>query len=447
MTTMATRPPPGVVAGERERVLVISHGHPDFVLGGGEIAAYQLFRTLRTMPGVADAWFVARVEREGGPTGAISLRRENEYLWEQGLADWHLLRTAHRDSMQAEFGELLDALAPTVVHVHHYAHLGLELLREIRRRRPQARLVLTLHEFMAICRNDGQMVTRGSHRLCRRETPDDCHRCFPEHSPEDFWLRKRYVRHHVELADAFIAPSRFLRDRYVAWGLDEDDFTVIENGQPDEPPLPPRALREGESRARFGFFGQVNPYKGLDHLLAALAAMPAADRRGIVLEVHCAHLERQPPALRERIEALSGPLVAEGSVEWRGPYAPEDLRARMAGVDWVVVPSIWWENSPLVIQEAFRCGRPVICSDIGGMAEKVTHDLDGLHVPVSDIGAWGRTLHRVAADPALWQRLRAGIRRPMTHERCARVHLERFAELTPREAPREARVIAVHPAA
>ena len=44
----------------------------------------------------------------------------------------------------------------------------------------------------------------------------------------------------------------------------------------------------------------------------------------------------------------------------------------MASVDWVVVPSIWWENSPLVIQEAFGYGRPVICSDIGGMAEKVT---------------------------------------------------------------------------
>ena len=56
----------------------------------------------------------------------------------------------------------------------------------------------------------------------------------------------------------------------------------------------------------------------------------------------------------------------------------------MAEIDWVVVPSIWWENSPLVIQEAFLHGRPVICSDIGGMAEKVRHGVDGLHFRVGD---------------------------------------------------------------
>ena len=54
----------------------------------------------------------------------------------------------------------------------------------------------------------------------------------------------------------------------------------------------------------------------------------------------------------------------------------------MSSVDWVVVPSIWWENSPLVIQEAFMHGRPVICSDIGGMAEKVNDGVDGLHFRV-----------------------------------------------------------------
>ena len=62
----------------------------------------------------------------------------------------------------------------------------------------------------------------------------------------------------------------------------------------------------------------------------------------------------------------------------------------MAEIDWVVVPSIWWENSPLVIQEAFLHGRPVICSDIGGMAEKVEHEVNGLHFRVGDHAALGR---------------------------------------------------------
>ncbi len=51
----------------------------------------------------------------------------------------------------------------------------------------------------------------------------------------------------------------------------------------------------------------------------------------------------------------------------------------MAGIDWVVVPSIWWETGPIVVLEAFQYGRPVICSDIGGMSEKVTDGVNGLH--------------------------------------------------------------------
>jgi glycosyltransferase involved in cell wall biosynthesis len=416
------------------RVLVISHGHPDFALGGGELAAHSLYRTLRATAGVDAAWFLARVDRPGGPTGAITLRRPDEYLWDQGLSDWHLLRTAHAPSMDLEFAELLAALAPTVVHVHHYAHIGLEMLRTLRRCLPDARIVLTLHEYMAICRHDGQMVRRGSLQLCRKDTPQDCHRCFPEHAPEDFWLRRRYVRHHFDLVDAFVAPSRFLRQRYVEWGLDPARIAVIENGQPEEAPLPPRAAEPGAPRNRFAFFGQVNPYKGLDRLLEGLVALGAPARASLVVEVNCAHLERQPAALRERIEALAAPLLAEGTLVWRGPYVPEELRSRMAGIDWVLVPSIWWENSPLVIQEAFRFGRPVICSDIGGMAEKVRHDVDGLHVPAGEAAAWGATLARLAGDPATWERLRAGVTPPPDHAACARAHLALFGSIGARPA-------------
>ena len=50
----------------------------------------------------------------------------------------------------------------------------------------------------------------------------------------------------------------------------------------------------------------------------------------------------------------------------------------------MVVPSIWWETGPLVVLEAFQHGRPVICSDIGGMAEKVTDGVNGLHFRTRD---------------------------------------------------------------
>jgi glycosyltransferase involved in cell wall biosynthesis len=81
----------------------------------------------------------------------------------------------------------------------------------------------------------------------------------------------------------------------------------------------------------------------------------------------------------------------------------------MENIDWVVVPSIWWENSPLVIQEAFGHGRPVLCSDIGGMAEKVTHDVNGLHFRAGDPDSLAMTMRTAATTPGLWERLRQNI--------------------------------------
>jgi glycosyltransferase involved in cell wall biosynthesis len=95
----------------------------------------------------------------------------------------------------------------------------------------------------------------------------------------------------------------------------------------------------------------------------------------------------------------------------------------MARIDWVLVPSIWWENSPMVIQEAFVYGRPVICSGIGGMAEKVRDGVDGLHADAGNPVDWADTLLRAAETPGLWEKLRAGIRAPLTHAACAQAHL------------------------
>ena len=112
-----------------QKILVVAHRHPDFSLGGGEIAAYSLYQAYRSHPEVGQAWFLASADRGRGPTGQISPRRPDEYLWEQGTGDWFMLKAAHRRSVTEQFGTLLRALEPTAIHAHHYAHLGVEFLR------------------------------------------------------------------------------------------------------------------------------------------------------------------------------------------------------------------------------------------------------------------------------------------------------------------------------
>lgn len=411
---------------DKQRILVIAHGHPDFSLGGAEIAAYNLFTSYREHPGVEDAWFLARANRGRGVTGAISMRRENEYLWEQGIGEWHRMKAAHQESLLTWFADLVRAVRPTVVQVHHYVHLGLEFLRVIKRIDPSIRIFMTLHEYIAICANNGQMVKTNSTRLCSRASFDECHQCFPEKSAEDFWLRKHYFQSHFDLVDGFVSPSEFLRQRYIQWGIEPGRITMIENGQADHAPLPPRPLAEGGTRNRFAFFGQITPFKGLDVVLEGLTRMPAQLRRDVVFEVHGANLEQQLPEYRERVQSLADALVDEGVVRWVGPYQPHEMTGRMRSVDWVVVPSIWWENSPMVIQEAFVHGRPLLVSDIGGMAEKVRDGMDGLHVQTGNPLHWAERIAWAAAATDEWDRMVANIVRPAGYKAAAQLNLEWF---------------------
>jgi glycosyltransferase involved in cell wall biosynthesis len=125
------------------------------------------------------------------------------------------------------------------------------------------------------------------------------------------------------------------------------------------------------------------------------------------LWLHGANLDVQD----EKFRAEFGDLLdaARDNVMMVGRYRPEELPRLMSEIDWVVIPSIWWENSPLVIQEAFFHGRPIICSDIGGMAEKVIDGANGLHFRAGDPRSLARVLHRATTEPGLWQRLRDGI--------------------------------------
>ncbi len=110
-----------------------------------------------------------------------------------------------------------------------------------------------------------------------------------------------------------------------------------------------------------------------------------------------------------------------------GPYSRDRIPALMAPVHWVVVPSIWWENAPLVIQEAFQHRRPVIASGIGGMAEMVTDGLNGLHALPDDPLDLARVMRRAAEEPGLQRRLAQGIPASRDIDECAREHLSLFA--------------------
>jgi glycosyltransferase involved in cell wall biosynthesis len=408
------------------RVLVISHGHPTLSLGGAEVASYNLHQGLKSLPGT-QSFFLARVG-EGYPRHGQSALMgvddaDDELLFHADDYDPFLVSNRNTGDLRRDLRRFVRTLRPDVVHFHHFIGLGLEALYTVRKALPNAIILVTFHEFLSICHHHGQMVKTAGHKLCNAGSPIACNGCFPEISAGAFLHRRQFIQAMLGLADGYISPSRFLAERYVGWGLPEEKMVVIENGLNVVERAEPRPMADAnDRRSRFAFFGQMTPYKGVDVLLDAVQRIPEniwGD--DATLTIHGGNLERQPDGFRAKVGGL---LEAAGRrVRFAGSYQNKDMPALIRQTDWVMMPSVWWENSPVIIQEAFFHGRPVICSDIGGMAEKVRNGQDGLHARVASPESLADRMCEGLTDPGLWERLRSGIRQPKSHLESAAEHL------------------------
>ena len=420
------------------RILIISHGHPAFSIGGAEVASHNLFRALDAVDGV-DAFYLARAPAalpRHSDTPLMSLRQgEREtFLHTEGWEPFWLSNGGVAD-LQGSFADYLLHVRPDVVHFHHVIGLGVEAIVQVRNVLPDAAVVITFHEYLSICLNHGQMVKTSRNTLCRGASPAECAGCFPQYSPGQIFQREMFLKDHLLQADAFVSPSNFLIERYGDWGLPRERFTMIENGLAPQSIAPARKIVSTGRRGRFGFFGQLSEFKGLHVLLEAVASIDdGVWGNDATLSIFGGNLENQPPAFRERFERLIE--RAGRRARFFGSYRAEELPRLMEQVDWLIMPSIWWENSPVVIQEAFLHGRPPIVGDIGGMAEKVRPGIDGLHFRAGSREDLADRLTEALTDDSLWQRLRDQAPKPIDLVGFADRHLAVYRNiLAGRQAP------------
>lgn len=444
MPDCATRKPFDV------HVLVASHSHPMVSKGGAEIAAFEMFRSLQATPGFAASFLGcsrSNAYRRLGQ-GITQPFSEDEYIYSTAGFDW--FKFANLDpKFPREFRALLRDLCPDVVHFHHYINLGLEALLHVKETLPDTRVVLTLHEYLLICNHLGQMIKTGKNMLCHRSSLVDCASCFPHLQPADFMLRRMYAQRFLESVDHFISPSHFLAERYIEWGVPPERISVIENvirppatrlGPPtrgflDDPqPDKPDAADAPARTLRFGFFGQISALKGINVVLEAAAVLEREGVTNVTFDIHGDH--RSQPAefqadFLARLERIGN------NVRFHGPYENEAVDRLMHSVDAVLVPSTWWENSPVVIQEALRNRRPIFCSDIGGMAEKVRNGIDGVHFPANSPLGLANAIRDVARRPARLAALAAGMAEPIAADDVIARHVELYRTLHANHTPQD----------
>lgn len=237
---------------------------------------------------------------------------------------------------------------------------------------------------------------------------------------QDVARRRAHVQAGIDRVDHVTVPSNFMRDMLTAHGVGRGEIEVsrhgidtsrIERRAPDAAPPSP---------VRIGLIGTLAEHKGCDILIRAFRKLPA--HLDATLTIH-GNLKRFPPYVRE-LRALAS---NDARITFAGTFPRERIGRTLGAIDVLVVPSRWYENSPLVIFEAFAAGVPVVATDLGGMAEAVASEGDGLLFELEDVDDLARQLRRLIEEPGLIARLRAGIGPVKTVEEDA-AQLERLYE-------------------
>src|SRR5208282_4056333 len=184
-----------------------------------------------------------------------------------------------------------------------------------------------------------------------------------------------------------IAPTKFLRDAYVANGL-KVPIHLLPFGV-DLPRLP-KLLKNSDSPVKFGFIGQIAPHKGVDILVDAFCLLPGGSA-----ELHVFGPENQYPEYVADLKKGS----AGFAVFFRGTFPKEKMADVFSELDFLVIPSRWYENSPLVLLNALASHTPVIISDVEGMTEFVEEGRNGFIFARGKPDELKKVLEKIVSEP------------------------------------------------
>jgi glycosyltransferase involved in cell wall biosynthesis len=321
-------------------------------------------------------------------------------------------QTYYRKDLYSLQKEIIKKIGPDIAHVTHlinHSSVLLEVLRDLR-----IPAVATLTDFFGICLNN--KLERYDGRLCNgpNRNSTNCLACYfraeavrksekliaalagtnniilrlavsalfhltrvPRFGKNslaghilDVTGRTDLLRDLYGTYEAMIAPTVFLRDAYAANRFYPDRLKKINFGinldLVSEFSKP--KVRRG-SQVRFGYIGQIAHHKGVDLLIKAYAGIKNQNKSLVIYGPY-----DQEPAYMEELKRLASNL---NKVEFRGTFPQQELGQRLYEMDFLVIPSRWYENSPLVLLFALAAKTPVIVTDVQGLSEFVDNGVNG----------------------------------------------------------------------
>jgi len=393
------------------KILKVIHGYPMRYNAGSEVYSRTLCHSLASRH---EVHVFTREENPYAPDHTIRTETDPHCP----AVTLHLVNQANsRDryrhaGVDQRFAELLDIHRPDVVHIGHLNHLSTSLVLEASQR--GVPVIFTLHDYWMACPR-GQFLqmhpedTSAVWCTCDGQEDRKCaERCYARYfsgaaaeRDEDVqhwtrWVARRmaHIREVIDHVDTFVCPSRYLMERMRdALAIPERKLQHLDYGF-DHARLTGRQRKAGE-QFTFGYIGTHIPPKGIHLPLEAFGGL----RGSPALRIWGRDRGQETEALHRLAAALPGDAAAR--VEWLPEYPNDRIVPEVFNqVDAIVVPSMWMENAPLVIHEAQQARVPVITADVGGMAEFVHHDVNGLLFRHRDPGSLRDQMQDLMDNPA-----------------------------------------------
>lgn len=331
--------------------------------------------------------------------------------------------------------QYLDEHKPDIVHVTSCETLSASVLKIVKQK--QIPLVLSITDFWFLCPRINLLRSNGKN--CDGiKTPWECQKCLANHTKIYRWLRsvfpekgvkllltvssklplvarqrgfrgyvrdmsgrKKFLRSAFSLPDVRLTASEFVKNVHIKNRFDDPikvhpyghDLSWLGNI--------PEKKRHGETR--LGFIGQIIPSKGVHLILDALKLLNERMENKIIFSIY-GSLKKNPnygARIQENINTME-------NVKFCGTYPHNDTEKVFSEIDILVVPSLWYDF-PLIIYESFATKTPVIASNLGGMAEAVAHEVNGLLFERDNVVDLAKQIERLTLERHLLKKLSNGI--------------------------------------
>jgi glycosyltransferase involved in cell wall biosynthesis len=370
----------------------------NYPFSGTEVYLFEAMELMRSK-GHEVALF-SMVDERGQPTAHdryfmphTDFKRVSGWFHKASLAGQAIYSREARRRIRAMIAEF----QPDVAHVRNiYHHLSPSILWELKAQKVP--VVYHLNDFKVLCPSYN-LVSHG-------EACEACkggefwhalvENCYPGRGASITLVAEGYVHKWLgtyrKCVDCFLAPSRFVRDKFVEHGWDPTKFEVLPHFQP----VKLVAIRSAET-APLLYFGRLSQEKGVADLLYAMRRLP--DLQLIVAG--------DGPE-RGKLQELAAELGLL-NVEFAGHIQGSELDRAIEKSRFTLLPSHAYETLGKTILESYAQGRAVVATDLGSRRELVEEGRTGLLYRTGDVDQLVSAIQLLSSQPELAERMgRAG---------------------------------------